>query len=95
MIRAIAALPRKQTVALDPLVPPLPPGLDRLHASMTGREREIYRPDLNLSGDELWELTEAFRARIWLTPPAESRTFHLHFVGGDGRKPACPATVVL
>jgi len=63
MMRAIAALPRLEG-PLDPFVPPLAPWLDRLRASRTTREMQLYKLDLSISGDALWRLPPELRALL-------------------------------
>jgi hypothetical protein len=63
MLRRIAGLPRR-SVPFDAAAPPLTDWLARLCAGMTGRERDIYRYDLHLSGDALWEIPTRFRAAL-------------------------------
>ncbi len=61
MMRVVAGLPRRE-VSFDPDAAPMKTWLDRLHASRTAREDELYKLDLSLSGEELWRLPERFRA---------------------------------
>ena len=51
MVHAIATLPRIE----GPLPPLLAPWLQRLTASRMAREHELYKLDLSLSGDALWD----------------------------------------
>ena len=60
MVRAIAGLPRRDA-KLEPDGAPLLHWLDRLRASRAERERDEYKLDLSLSGDELWRLPPCFR----------------------------------
>jgi hypothetical protein len=63
MMRAIAGLPRQEGV-LDPWLAPLLGWLDRLRASRTARETEVYKLDLGLSGDVLWRLPPGMREML-------------------------------
>ena len=64
LIDAIAALPRRDAAVLDPCGPPLSLWLDRVRDSARGRERELYRVDLHLAGDELWPMPATWRGRF-------------------------------
>ena len=61
MMGVVAGLPRRQ-VSFDPGTAPLGTWLDRLRASRVAREHELYKLDLSLSAEELWQLPERFRA---------------------------------
>ncbi len=61
MMDVVAGLPRRQ-VSFNPDVAPLGTWLDRVRASRAAREDELYKLDLSLSGEELWQLPERFRA---------------------------------
>ena len=63
MMRAIAGLPREAGV-IDPWLMPLLGWLDRLRASRVTREAQVYKLDLGLSGDVLWQLPPAMLALI-------------------------------
>lgn len=61
MMGIIAGLSRHR-VSFDPETAPLATWLDRLRASRAAREHELYKLDLSLSAEELWQLPERFRA---------------------------------
>ncbi len=63
MMQAVAGLPRQEGI-LDPWSMPLLGLLDRLRASRTLREAQLYKLDLGLSGDSLWRLTPGMRRLI-------------------------------
>lgn len=64
MFHAIAALPRREGLAFNSALDPIRASLDRLRASMLGREADVYSHDLTLSGEELWEIPSRFRAAL-------------------------------
>jgi hypothetical protein len=64
MFDGIAALPRRDAVPFSPLHGPVAEWLDRLRATMAGREQETYRYDLHLTPPELWEIPSRFRAAL-------------------------------
>lgn len=64
LMHGVAALPRRAGVPLDPALPPLERWTAALRRSRAAREGELYKLDLGLAGDELWELPARFRAAL-------------------------------
>lgn len=63
LMGAVAGLPR-ETGGLDPDRLPLSRWMDRVRASRAGREDELYKLDLGIAGDVLWELPAAWRSLL-------------------------------
>ncbi|MCQ8277948.1 glycosyltransferase family 2 protein [Acetobacteraceae bacterium KSS8] len=61
MLRRMAGLPRVETVPLKADDSVVGPWLGRVIDSTAGREREKYRIDLHINGDQLWEVPERLR----------------------------------